>query len=96
MQIDENLIFRLEQLAKLELDDEERTKLLHDLNHILELVEQMNGLDTTGVEPLAWVNTGHSHLREDEISGQSDRKDALRSAPDTDGRFFKVPKVIDL
>lgn len=96
MQIDENLIFRLEQLAKLELDDEERTKLLHDLNHILELVEQMNGLDTTGVEPLTWVNTGRNHLREDEISGQSNREDALRSAPDTDGRFFKVPKVIDL
>ena len=96
MQIDEKLIFRLEQLAKLELDAEERKKLLHDLNHILDLVEQMNDLDTTGVEPLAWVNTGRNHLREDAIAGQVSREEALRSAPDTDGRFFKVPKVIDL
>ena len=45
MQIEETLIFRLEQLAKLELDAEERAGLMSDLNHILTLVEQMNQLD---------------------------------------------------
>ncbi len=96
MQIDENLIFRLEQLAMLELDGEERAALLHDLNHILELVERMNCLDTAGIEPLAYVNAGANRLREDVVTGQVGNNKALRSAPDSDGRFFKVPKVIDL
>ncbi len=96
MQIDENLIFRLESLAKLELDQAERNKLLHDLNHILELVEQMNRLDTAGVEPLAYLNTGANRMREDAVCGQVGPEAALRSAPDTEGNFFKVPKVIDL
>ncbi|HRK79962.1 MAG TPA: Asp-tRNA(Asn)/Glu-tRNA(Gln) amidotransferase subunit GatC [Saprospiraceae bacterium] len=96
MQIDGNLILRLEQLAKLELDDEERKHLIQELNHILELVEQMNRLDTSAVEPLTYVNTHVNRFREDEISGQVERSAALRSAPDSDGSFFKVPKVIDL
>ena len=96
MQIDGNLTLRLEQLAKLELDDEERQHLIQELNHILELVEQMNRLDTSAVEPLTYVNTGVNRFRADEISGQVERSAALRSAPDSDGSFFKVPKVIDL
>lgn len=96
MQIDGNLILRLEQLAKLELDDEERRHLIQELNHILELVVQMNRLDTSAVQPLTYVNTAVNRFRADEISGQVERSDALRSAPDSDGSFFKVPKVIDL
>jgi aspartyl-tRNA(Asn)/glutamyl-tRNA(Gln) amidotransferase subunit C len=96
MQIDGNLTLRLEQLAKLELDDEERQHLIQELNHILELVEQMNRLDTSAVEPLSYVNTGANRFRTDEISGQVEQSAALCSAPDSDGSFFKVPKVIDL
>lgn len=96
MQIEETLIFRLEQLAKLELDAEERAGLMSDLNHILTLVDQMNQLDTSQVEPLAYVNAGNNRLRADAISNQTTHEDALRGAPDTDGKFFKVPKVIDL
>ena len=94
MHLDENLILHLEKLTRLELDAEARQKLLNDLNHILGLVEQMNRLDTDGVEPLAWVNIAASSLREDEISGQCIRKDALRNAPDSDGQYFRTPKVI--
>lgn len=96
MQIEETLIFRLEQLAKLELDAEERAGLMSDLNHILALVEQMNQLDTSQVEPLAHVNAGQNRLREDAVGNPIAHEDALRSAPDSDGQFFKVPKVIDL
>lgn len=95
MHLDENLILRLEALTRLELDAEARKPLLHDLNRMLELVEQMNQLDTNGVEPLAWVNTAACRLREDEVSGQSSLEEALRDAPDTDGQFFRTPKVMD-
>lgn len=94
MHLDENLILHLEKLTRLELDAEARLRLLNDLNHILELVEQMNRLDTDSVEPLAWVNTAASSLREDVISGQCSRDEALRNAPDTDGQYFRTPKVI--
>lgn len=96
MQIDEDLIFRLEQLTRLELDAAERQELLSDLNHILELVEQMNRLDTTGVPPLAYVNVASTPLREDVVGAQVTPEQALRDAPDTAGHCFKVPKVIDL
>lgn len=96
MQIDEKLTFRLEQLAKLELDNEERRHLIQELNHILDLVQQMNRLDTSSVEPLTHVNLAVNRFREDAISGQVERSAALRPAPDSDGSFFKVPKVIDL
>jgi aspartyl-tRNA(Asn)/glutamyl-tRNA(Gln) amidotransferase subunit C len=95
MHLDENLILRLEALTRLELDAQARQALLHDLNHMLELVEQMNSLDTKCVEPLAWVNADACRLREDEVGGQSSREEALRNAPDTDGQFFRTPKVIE-
>ncbi len=95
MHLDENLILRLEALTRLELDAQARQALLHDLNRMLELVEQMNRLDTTGVEPLAWMNAEACRLREDEVRGQSSREEALRDAPDTDGQFFRTPKVMD-
>ncbi|HMO38978.1 MAG TPA: Asp-tRNA(Asn)/Glu-tRNA(Gln) amidotransferase subunit GatC [Saprospiraceae bacterium] len=94
--IDENLISRLEELARLELSPEEKKALLHELQNILALVEKMEELDTTGVEPLIYINENLSALREDVIAHQVSREDALRNAPDSDGTFFKVPKVIDL
>jgi aspartyl-tRNA(Asn)/glutamyl-tRNA(Gln) amidotransferase subunit C len=94
MHLDENLILHLEKLTRLELDAEARQKLLTDLNHMLKLVEQMNRLDTTRVEPLAWVNAGASRLREDLVSAQSSREEALQNAPDSDGHYFRTPKVI--
>ncbi len=96
MQIDEALIFRLEQLTRLELDDAERQELLHDLNHILELVEQMNSLDTTDVAPLAYVNAASTPLRNDVVGPQATPEQALRDAPRAADNCFKVPKVIDL
>ncbi len=94
--IDENLISRLEELARLELSPEEKKALLHELQNILALVEKMEELDTTGVQPLVYINEAVDALREDVIANQVSREDAIRNAPDSDGTFFRVPKVIDL
>jgi len=96
MQIDEKLISRLEHLARLELSVDERAHLQADLNKILEMVEKLNELDTTNVDPLVYINEEGNVWREDEISHQINREKALKNAPDQDGVFFKVPKVIDL
>ena len=96
MQIDDTLILRLENLARLELSAAERTKMQGSLTDILTMVEQLNTLDTEGVEPLIYINEDVNVWREDTVNHQLDRRDALRNAPDSDGPFFKVPKVIDI
>ena len=94
MQIDENLISRLEHLARLKLSEAERTQIQKDLNDILTMVEKLNELDTQKVEPLIYVNEEGNVWREDQIDHQLSRKKALSNAPDQDGTFFRVPKVI--
>lgn len=96
MQIDEQLISRLEHLARLELSTEERQHIQDDLNKILEMVEKLNELDTTNVDPLVYISEEGNVWREDVIKHQLAREKALKNAPDQDGTFFKVPKVINL
>jgi aspartyl-tRNA(Asn)/glutamyl-tRNA(Gln) amidotransferase subunit C len=95
MQIDEQLISRLEHLARLELSPEERATIQKDLNNILTMVEKLNELDTKNVDPLVYINEEGNVWREDQVQHQLEREKALKNAPDQDGRFFKVPKVID-
>ena len=94
MTIDNELISRLEHLARLELSEEERHRIQKDLNEILKMVEKLNELDTENVEPLIYVSEEENVLREDEIKNQVDRSEALKNAPDQDGVHFKVPRVI--
>jgi aspartyl-tRNA(Asn)/glutamyl-tRNA(Gln) amidotransferase subunit C len=95
MVIDNKLISKLENLARLELGTEEREKISHDLNEILKMVEKLNDLDTDGVDPLIYVNEAvENKWREDEIESKITREDALKNAPDQNGVYFKVPKVI--
>jgi len=86
----------LEHLARLELSPEERERIQNDLNEILKMVEKLNELDTENVEPLVYVSEAENIQREDEIKHQVERNDALKNAPDQDGTYFKVPKVIKL
>ncbi len=95
MTIDEALILRLEELARLELSPEERESLRDDLNAILQMVEKMREVDTEGVEPLTHMTETTNALRPDKVGGELDRRQALRNAPESDGTFFRVPKVID-
>ena len=96
MQIDDALILRLENLARLDLSAAERTTMQGSLTNILTMVEQLNTLNTEGVEPLIYINEDVNVWREDTVNYQLGRQDALKNAPDSDDTFFKVPKVIDL
>jgi len=96
MRIDDQLISRLENLARLQLSTEERQAIITDLDNILTMVEKLQELDVSGVEPLVYVNAGANRLRADKIAGQVAQQEALRNAPDHDGNHFRVPKVIDL
>jgi aspartyl-tRNA(Asn)/glutamyl-tRNA(Gln) amidotransferase subunit C len=89
---------RVAELARLELEPEETGAMLHDLNAILDYVAELNELDTAGVAPLAQVTElvdAAGALRSDVVLPSLDRATVLAQAPETDGAFFKVPKVID-
>jgi aspartyl-tRNA(Asn)/glutamyl-tRNA(Gln) amidotransferase subunit C len=82
------------KLAKLEFTDEEKEKFTHQLNQILEYVEQMNKLDTSNVEPLSQVIELSNVFRTDEVKQSISTEEALKNAPSKTEQFFKVPKVI--
>ncbi|WP_353481818.1 Asp-tRNA(Asn)/Glu-tRNA(Gln) amidotransferase subunit GatC [Haliscomenobacter sp.] len=96
MTITGTLISRLEHLARLELSDAERQSLQTDLNNILTMVEKLQELDTDEVVPLVYLNEDVNVWREDKVQNQVEQEDALRNAPQQDGTFFMVPKVINL
>ena len=96
MTVDEKLISKLEKLAKLKLSAEEKSKLRTELESILDMIEKLNEVDTEGVDPLIYVLQEHNVWRADEVKGEIERKDTFKNAPDSDGEYFKVPKVIDL
>ena len=96
MEVDRNLILKLENLTRLELSEGERTKVQGSLNDILKMVDKLNELNTEGVEPLVYVNEEITALREDKVSYELTQKQALQNAPNHNGIYFKVPKVIDL
>jgi aspartyl-tRNA(Asn)/glutamyl-tRNA(Gln) amidotransferase subunit C len=94
---------RVAELANLELTAEEEPRMQRDLNAILGHISQLNQLDTSGIPPMAQVgemlggvaNTTGASLRADEVQPSLDRAVVMTEAPESDGRFFKVPKVIE-
>lgn len=94
---------RVADLANLELTADEEPRMQRDLNAILGYIAQLNELDTAGISPMAQVGEmlggvvqDHGEaLRPDQARPSLDRAAVMASAPETDGRFFKVPKVIE-
>ncbi|HKP32883.1 MAG TPA: Asp-tRNA(Asn)/Glu-tRNA(Gln) amidotransferase subunit GatC [Chitinophagaceae bacterium] len=95
MEVNDALIDKLANLARLEFQPEEKARLKNDLQKMIAFVEKLQELDTTGSEPLLQMSTRSDVLREDEMKSTLSREEALKNAPETDGVFFKVPKVIE-
>ncbi|MFY9561704.1 MAG: Asp-tRNA(Asn)/Glu-tRNA(Gln) amidotransferase subunit GatC [Terriglobales bacterium] len=111
MKVTEKDVAYVADLANLELSADERARLLRDLNSILEYIERLNELNTDKVAPMAQVSDRYgvdeSHQGSERFAYAS-REDiryglreslphdvALKNAPETDGTFFEVPKVIE-
>jgi aspartyl-tRNA(Asn)/glutamyl-tRNA(Gln) amidotransferase subunit C len=94
---------RVAELANLELTAEEEPRMQRDLNAILEHIAQLNELDTADVPAMAQVgemlggvvDSVGGMLRQDTVRPSLDRATVMAAAPESDGRFFKVPKVIE-
>jgi len=111
MKVTEKDVSYVADLANLDLSAQERTGMLRDLNSILDYVERLNELDVTNVAPMAQVSDRYGiddskpgsdrfsyANREDIVEGLRKslcQEIALANAPDADGTFFRVPKVIE-
>lgn len=95
MKIDNQTIDKIAHLARLEVNDSEREDLRKDMNNILSFMEKLNELDTTGVEPLIYLTDEINVYREDEVNQKITLPEALSNAPDQDGKYFRVAKVIE-
>ncbi len=107
MKITEADVQYVAELAHLELTAEERTRMIRDLGSILEYIDRLNQLDTTGVPPMAQIADHYSagensgsrkfdYAQRPDVPGPClPREAALQNAPDSDGVFFRVPKVIE-
>jgi aspartyl-tRNA(Asn)/glutamyl-tRNA(Gln) amidotransferase subunit C len=111
MKVTEKDVAYVADLGNLELTEEERSRMVRDLNSILGHIDSLNELDTTTVQPMAQVSDLYGvdqskqgserfayAVRQDVHEGlrkSLPHEEALGNAPDTDGTFFKVPKVIE-
>lgn len=94
MEVNDALIDKLANLARLQFDETEKQGIKSDLQRMIVFVEKLNELDTTGVPPLLHMSDNINVLREDEVKGSTSREEGLKNAPLHDQQFFKVPKVI--
>jgi aspartyl-tRNA(Asn)/glutamyl-tRNA(Gln) amidotransferase subunit C len=101
MKVTEKDVAYVADLANLELTDQERQRMLKDLNSILDYIDRLNELDTADVPPMAQISVESGQpavkpaCRDDVPRPSLPHADAMKNAPETDGDFFKVPKVIE-
>jgi len=86
---------RIAHLARIEISDSEALSTQGHLNGIFQLIEQMQAVDTRGVEPMAHAQDLSQRLRQDKVS-EDDRRTAYQAvAPETEAGLYLVPKVIE-
>lgn len=95
--VTERDVLQVADLANLELTSQERTRLLADMNSILDYISKLNELDTANVPPMTQGldKLADASFRADTLGPSLPHDEAMRNAPGTDGNFFKVPKVIE-
>ena len=93
--ITEEQVKKVAKLARLDLTDDEVKEFTAQLQSILQYVEKMNQLDTEKVEPLAHCLPITNIFREDYVKESLGTEKTLANAPQRDGDFFKVPKILD-
>ena len=86
---------KIAHLARLSIDDAAVDQYARDLSSILDLVEQMNQVNTDGVEPMAHPMDARQRLRPDEVSESNLRDKYQAIAPDVEHGLYRVPKVIE-
>jgi aspartyl-tRNA(Asn)/glutamyl-tRNA(Gln) amidotransferase subunit C len=95
MSVDAATVRRIAHLARIAVAEDEVEPLRGELNAILAFVEQLSEIDVEGVEPMTSVTPMAMKKRQDEVTDGGIPDDIVRNAPETQGHFFVVPKVVE-
>jgi aspartyl-tRNA(Asn)/glutamyl-tRNA(Gln) amidotransferase subunit C len=95
MQLKPEDVQQLARLAQLAIDDQQAQETLTQLNQVFGLIEKMQAVDTTGIEPMSHPQPDPARLREDRVTEVDQRDKFQQVAPSTDSGLYLVPKVIE-
>lgn len=95
MTIDKETVDKVAHLARLELAEDEKEKMIADMSKILGFMAKLNEIDTTGIEPLVYMTDEVNVTREDLVKQAITHDEALQNAPKHDENYFLVAKVIE-
>ena len=95
MSVDENMVRRIANLARIGVTDDDVPGLAKELSAILGFVEQLSELDTAGVKPLTSAVEDKIRGRGDGVTDGGYAQDVLANAPEKDDEYFAVPKVVE-
>jgi aspartyl-tRNA(Asn)/glutamyl-tRNA(Gln) amidotransferase subunit C len=95
MSVDAATVRRIAHLARIAVTDAEVPHLQGELNAMLAFVEQLSEVDVEGVEPMTSVTPMEMKKRADVVNDGQIADDVVRNAPETQGHFFLVPKVVE-
>jgi aspartyl-tRNA(Asn)/glutamyl-tRNA(Gln) amidotransferase subunit C len=95
MKLSREEVQRVAVLARLRLTPEEQSSLTEELDRILGYMDKLNQLDTADVDLFSHTANITNTLREDQVTNRPNADALLANAPDRDGTFFKVPKIIE-
>lgn len=82
-------------LARLKLTESEKELFPGQVNSIINYMDQLNELDTTNIEPTAHILSMKNIFREDNATASLPQEKAMQNAPERDGSFYRVPKIIE-
>ena len=95
MKISEEILDNISSLSKIKIDEKIKPKLISDLESILKMVEEMNKIDTSNIEPMSHPLDEANNIRGDIATNEIERDDYQKSAPLIDDGFYLTPKVIE-
>ena len=95
MSVSRDDVRHVAQLARLDFSEDEEAQMADELSQILDYVDKLDELDTSGVPPMSHVLDVTNVFRPDAVEQRIDRAQALEPAPEADDEYFRVPRVIE-
>jgi aspartyl-tRNA(Asn)/glutamyl-tRNA(Gln) amidotransferase subunit C len=95
MPVDKDTVRRIAKLARVAMDDAQAAEMEKELNALLAWVQQLSEVDVENVPPMTSVVAQRLGMREDVVTDGGYAEDLMKNAPQSEGHFFVVPKVVE-
>ncbi len=95
MSVDKETVQRIAKLARIALDETQTAAMEQELNALLSWVEQLQDVDVEGIAPMTSVVEQRLKMRDDVVTDGGYAEDLMKNAPQAEGHFFVVPKVVE-